>query len=437
MRLLLVQTQSESPEGPIFPLGLAYLASTISKDFSVQAVDMNVVSEPFQTIREVGKTFRPDIIGLSIRNIKVAKPGEHVSSEVGIKEVVRRIRRLLPEIPIITGGSGFSLYAQPLMQSIKGISYGLVGEGEHALPMFLDRFPKPEEIKGIMYRQDDRVVTQGLAVQPEFGKLPWPRRDIFPIEAYKKYPTSIGVMTKRGCPYGCIHCSDTYLLGKHLRLRDPRDVVEELNYLRNDFDVYQFMFADQTFNTPVDHTKELLSQMIKADLGMQWTAYFTPAGLDEEMVDLFKRAGCSMLSFSPDCCGNGMLKSLRKGFLMEDLYRANSLIKKAEIPVTYNFMLGLPGESLLSLFRTLLFILQTKAQLRGLLQLHGLFIVPVRIYPHTVLRDIGVQQQLIEASDDLLQPRFSRPEDNLVHLADKAVIKAVTLLWKMKHRMFQ
>ena len=436
MKILLVQARTENPEGPIFPLGLGYLASSLPRDWPVKAVDMNVEEDPYQKIEKVAKTFRPDIIALSVRNIKVAKPGEHISSGRELQEMAKHIKSLVSQATIVAGGAGFSLYVEPLMESIPEIDFAVVGEGEDTFRTMVDRFPEAGGVKGVVHRNGAELVFGGNSIRPDFAKLPWPRRDIFNMEAYKKYPTSVGVMTKRGCPYRCVHCSDIYLLGGRMRLREPQDVVAELKYLREEYDVTQFMFADQTFNVPVDYTKVLLRQMVDADLGMRWTAYFTPEGLDEEMVDLFKRSGCYLLNFSPDCCDDVMLRRLRKGFLMKDLYRANNLAKKVGIPITYNFMMGLPGETLPALLRTLIFTVLTKIQLKKLFQLHGLFVVPVRIYPHTKLREMAVEDNLIDDKDDLLQPKFYRSKKGLVHIADKAIFAFISLLWKIKHKSF-
>ena len=70
---------------------------------------------------------------------------------------------------------------------------------------------------------------------------------------------------------------------------------------------------------------------------------------------------------------------------------------------------------------------------KKLFQLHGLFMVPVRIYPHTELRNIALQDNLIKASDDLLKPKFFQSRNRLVNLADRAVVVTLSLLWKLRH----
>lgn len=437
VKVLFIQARTENPEGPIFPLGIGYLAAMMPKEYRMRAIDMNVEVDPFKTIRHAGEEFKPDIICISIRNIKVARPGEHIPSDKEVKEMVFRIKCLIPNAQIIAGGAGFSLYAGPFMRSIPEIDFGIVGEGELALPAFLHQFPNPLGIRGVACRQGEQIILQGIADRPNFADLPWPKREIFSMEFYRNYPTSVGVMTKRGCPYRCIHCSDIYLLGKKIRNRCPEDIVEELLYLKKDFGIGHFMFADQEFNIPAEYTKEFLRQMIRADLKLRWSAYFTADGLDEEMVGLFKKSGCFIVSFSPDCLSDKMMRTIRKGYVSKDVYKANQIIKKIGIPVTYNFMLGLPGEDVGDLLKTLLFIFKTKFQLKKLFKLHGLFIVPVRIYPFTKLREIAVQEELVKADDDLMIPRFYRSKSKLINLADKAIVAGISLVWKLKHKLFK
>ena len=50
---------------------------------------MNAEEDPYQQIEKLGKTFSPDIIAISVRNIKVAKPGEHISSGRELQEMTR------------------------------------------------------------------------------------------------------------------------------------------------------------------------------------------------------------------------------------------------------------------------------------------------------------------------------------------------------------
>jgi radical SAM superfamily enzyme YgiQ (UPF0313 family) len=434
MRILLIQakTAMSEAEGAVFPLGLSYLAAALPQGWEARGLDMNLHEDPFAALAALGREFQPDLAALSVRNIKVAMPGEHISSGLEVAEMARGVKDALPGTPLICGGAGFTLYAEWFMERIPEIDYGFKGEGEASFPRFLAQFPNPEGVQGLAYRRNGDIVWQGLGERPDFPALPRPDRTVFPVADYLRWPTAVGVMTKRGCPYRCIHCSDLYLLGTAMRLRPPKDVVDEIEALHREHGVTHFMFADQTFNQPVEHTKEILRTMLERGLDMRWSAYFSPEGLDEELVDLFKRTGCEIVGFSPDCCGDRVMDCLQKGFSMRDVRQSNRLLKAAGIPVTYNFMLGLPGETLGSLLRSLWFIVATKLYMGRHFHLHGLFIVPVRIYPHTQLRQMAQRSGLLGKDDDLMRPRFSGTGSRVVDWADRAVLGLVTALWKAK-----
>jgi len=432
VKVLLIQSLTENPEGPIFPMGLASLAAVLREKHEVRVVDMNLGTTPYEDIETANSEYSPDLIGLSIRNIKVAMPGQHISSIVELRAMIKRIIAIAGETPVVVGGAAFSMYANAIMEHIPEIGLGVVGEGEIAFPQLIENYPDARNIPGVIFREDGDVVYQGTAERPDFATLPWPARDLFSMDLYRRYPTSVGVMTKRGCPFNCIHCSDIYLLGNRMRLRDPDDVVAELRDLKDKYGITHFMFSDQEFNVPGNYTKNLLRLLSEADLGLSWTAYFTVHGLDDEMMELFRASGCGMVGFSLDCLGDRVLKTLGKGITMKDVSKANALVRKHQMPVTYNFMLGLPGENLRSLLHIIWFVVRTKLELRALFRLHGLFIVRARIYPHTELRKMAISKGKLDENDDLLTVRFSRFGGRVLEQADRLLEFLVFALWRLK-----
>lgn len=447
MKLLLVQTQTDSPEGAIYPIGLSSIAAILPKGIEARGFDMNIHTDPYGAMTQAISDFKPDAVGVSFRNIKVARPGKNIRTVDELRQMTRAIYDVVgPAVPIIAGGTAFSLYADQMMEMVPEFTFGICGEGEIAFVKALETYPGPlKGIPGVIYRDGSSIVSQGNGEQPSVPDLPWPRRDLFPVAAYRDFPTSIGVMTKRGCPFRCAHCSDLYLLGGRVRARRPEDIVAELKHLRDEHGVYQFMFSDQEFNVPPKYVKTVLQAMIEANLGLKWTAYFNPVGLDEEMLDMFKAAGTDMIGLSPDICDDRMLRSLHKGYTMKHLHKANDLVKRVKMPITYNFLLGLPGQTILSLIKTMWFIVATKIKLGRLFRLHGLFIVPARIYPHTPVAKQALESGYIKSERELIDPVFSeawldstffKPLRFLTQRSERAITSFVYFLWKLK-RVFK
>ncbi len=93
MRVLLIQSYTMIDEAPLFPLGLSYIAGSL-KGHEVDIFDMNLEEEPYQALEKKIYDFNPDIVGLSIRNIKVARPGSHLSCFEPHELTIKLIKKL-------------------------------------------------------------------------------------------------------------------------------------------------------------------------------------------------------------------------------------------------------------------------------------------------------------------------------------------------------
>jgi len=430
MRILFVQTPLEENEPAIYPLGIACLAAVLG-DHDIKAVDLNIEEDQEGALIHTIEDLNPHVVGISFRNIKVAKPGAHVNCLEPYFGILKTIKKICPETILIAGGAAFSLYAWSIMAQAEWIDMGVVGEGEEIFPELLEKIDNPEQVRGVIYREDDGVYFTGHRDRPDFTSLPRPRRDVVDIRRYIRFPYSIGVQTKRGCPLGCVHCADKFLLGDHFRLRTPGDVVEEITELHDRYEIKEIFFSDQVFNMPLEHTRAILEGLIQSKLKVKWQAWFNEKFIDRDFLRLCKASGCTLLNFSPDAAHNPVLSELGKNIQVADLRRAVKLAKEVGMQTTFNFMPNGPGENIWSLLQLAKFILWAKWRLRDLLQMHGLFIVKMRIYPHTELRDIAIKRGLIEPDNDLLEPCFYNPYP--LKPAINALLGLLTKLWRLKH----
>ena len=76
----------------------------------------------------------------------------------------------------------------------------------------------------------------------------------------------------------------------------------------------------------------------------------------------------------------------------------------------YSFMINAPGETVFSLFQTLLFITKAKLGLGKNLMLYNLLMTtPMRIYPHTEIKEIAIKEGIIDKDIDLVKSVFYNP----------------------------
>ena len=180
------------------PIGLAYIAGHLDPDrHNVKILDLmfsdDFLMETERTVRE----FKPDLIGISLRNLDNVSYIDPQWALPGTKEVIQKVRSITAA-PIVCGGPGFSLlpeacfnYLQPDM----GVA-GDAGETFAQLAEALESGETYHSLPGLVYRNDDgTVVRQGMAYS-QFSKPP--RLDQLDMARYEKAGFGIGVVTKLG-----------------------------------------------------------------------------------------------------------------------------------------------------------------------------------------------------------------------------------------------
>ncbi len=413
MRVLLVQAFTALDMELVYPLGLAYLATGL-RGHHVEIFDVNLHRKaPFDALEQKIKSMAPDVVGVSFRNMKVGMPHLHTDDIEPQRLALKSVRRAAPGIPIVGGGTAFSLYSEPLMERLPQLDFGLWGEGEDRFPMLLRYLEQPWKVPGVYYRKGGAVRFSGPPDRVDFTSLGPPRRDLLPLGPYAASSfVSVGVQAKRGCVLRCIHCSDTYLAGNTLRMRRPVDVVDEVEELVKEHGVRQMFFCDQMFNIPPAHAIEICQEMVRRRLDVKWSAWFNEsrAALPHRLLTWLKRAGCGMLSFSPDHVDDRMLLRLRKNFRHEDLLYTWEIAKKYDMDVEYSFFLNAPGEDWRSLARLLVFLARARWHLGPRLRMFSLLLMqPIRIYPHTPIRELAIEAGLVDPDDDLVEGRYWNP----------------------------
>jgi anaerobic magnesium-protoporphyrin IX monomethyl ester cyclase len=433
MRLLLVQSYTDVDEPPIFPLGLAVLAAVLTPAHEVRVLDLNVRAGGETDLGREIAAFEPEAMGISLRNIKIARPGQHLSCFDTHRAAIRAMRTAAPHIPLLVGGCAFSLFGELTMREVPEIDLGVWGEAEETLPALLASLDDPGAVPGVYHRSASAVHFSGRPVFPDFAALPVPRRDIVPLAPYLADPQSLGVQGKRGCVLHCLHCSDTFLTGNRLRLREPAAIAAEVQDLAENHGAPHVFFSDQVFNLPVEHTRELCRELIARRVKVKWTAWFNERGVGDETIALCREAGCYQLSFSPDTADARVMRALRKNIRPADLERTLAVAQRQQMPVTFNFMINGPGETLGSLMRLGWFLLRAKLKLRGLLRLHGLFVTTMRIYPHTDLEELALARGMIQSREDLATPTFYNPPP--LRLPVKAGLWVLQGLWRVRQAL--
>ena len=398
MRVLLISANTERINMPTPPLGAAMVAAATRRHgHEVELVDVLDASDPVGTARDAVGRFRPDVVGISVRNIddqNMVQPDFLLDKTVGLVQACREASRA----PQVLGGAGYSIFPTPALAFL-GADYGIAGEGELAFPALvnaLDLGHDPAALPGVLSR--DGGTDAGRMAPARLDDLPSPYPDLERCLDFDNPELWVPVQTRRGCALDCTYCSTPQIEGRSLRTRSPGRVADELARLA-DAGVKRFHFVDNTFNLPPSYALELCREITARGRSFSWRGIVYPHQVSDELVAAMAEAGCAEVSIGSESCCDPILASLNKRFSAAEVRRVAQRFANAGVARMGFLMLGVPGETRESVAESLEF-----ADSLGLTTLK--ITLGVRIYPNTPLARQAVAEGVIDSDDDLLRPRF-------------------------------
>jgi radical SAM superfamily enzyme YgiQ (UPF0313 family) len=396
MKVLLISANTETINMPTLPLGLASVAAAIQKGHDVKVVDLMAEKDGSSFFNGVIEGFRPDLIGISIRNIDDQNMENPRFLLDPVKDIVACCRRL-SDATIVLGGAGYSIFPESTLDFL-GAEMGIQGEGEATFSKLIERIERGADISGVpgLYLRGHGLQCERMFMR-DLDLFPLPDADLLPLPSLKE-ELWMPVQTRRGCPLSCSYCSTGEIEGRNLRRRSPKSVVGWMARWR-EAGVRQFYFVDNTFNLPASYAKEICSKLIELDLNIRWWSILYPKSVDEELVAHLARAGCEQVSIGFESGSEGILKSLNKRFTLEEVRQISKMLSEYGIRRMGFLLLGSPGETRESVERSLLFA--------DSLKLDSMKVTAgVRIYPRTSLAKKAIEEGIITPHDELLFPRF-------------------------------
>ena len=204
-----------------------------------------------------------------------------------IKEIIRNLRLVMPEIKIWVGGPEVSYNAIEFLEEISEADGVMAGEGEHTFLSLVRYYAEAagslEQIPGIVRQKE----SGGWGVNPA-AKIPDMDDIPFLYEDLSEFTNRIIYYeSSRGCPYSCSYCLSS--IEKKVRFRSLPLVERELQYLL-DRQVVQVKFVDRTFNCNHAHALGIWRYIQEHDNGVT-NFHFEIAGdlLNEEELSILKK----------------------------------------------------------------------------------------------------------------------------------------------------
>ncbi len=280
-------------------------------------------------------------------------------------KAARTCKTRFPGTPLIMGGVHPSVFPEePLSTSY--VDYVIRCEGEDTL-MELVSGMKLEEIHGLSFKSNGKIVNnKARPSRPTISDLPMISYDLLPVSKYSSAlgsylrTPSMGMVVSRGCPGRCSYCYGKYL-GNKIRFRTSDQIVDEINFLVDNYNIREISFYDDTFTTFPSLVNDVCTEIVSRKLDITWSCFSRIDRVNEETLSLMKKAGCHQIMYGIESGDPKILKNINKNI---DLDRANNIVKltqKAGINVRAAFMFGNIGETEFSMKKTINYAKKLKA----------------------------------------------------------------------------
>lgn len=331
------------------PATLCGLAAIVKDVVEIKIVDANYYDLTQEQFEAEIRSFQPDYVGISVLTSEYGNTLDVAAS------IVKGVNR---ETVVIAGGVHPTIEFMSVMQN-HDIDYVCRGEGEYVfrdLLLYLTgngEFPK----EGFVFRKPEGLEIQSQAVVEDIAKLPWPDFSFIRLEDYlytehRKGPQRPPAMpyyrlrVTRGCPFRCSFCQVESINGLKIRTRDATDVVDEIVFYKEKYGLKALVFDDDNLNGAKAFFKRVLQLMIDREVNLPWQIIaFAVWLLDDEMLDLMARAGCTQINVAIESGNQRVLKEIiQKPIKLEKIPTLIQKVKEKGIAVLANFIVGFPGE---------------------------------------------------------------------------------------------
>jgi radical SAM superfamily enzyme YgiQ (UPF0313 family) len=163
-------------------------------------------------------------------------------------------------------------------------------------------------------------------------------------------------MSSRGCPYSCVFCVNSTFWGRVFRRRDPKKVVDEIEFLQNQYGYEAFEMCDDTFTLAKKHVKNVCEELLDRKIDIRWFVRARVDTADRELLVLMKKSGCVAIAYGAESGSQTVLDRIKKGIKLDQIRKAVKISAELGYYVKVFFMFSHPNETIEDLRKTLKFM---------------------------------------------------------------------------------
>jgi anaerobic magnesium-protoporphyrin IX monomethyl ester cyclase len=338
---------------PFIPLGIGYLGAVCEKaGYDVNVIDCQAERLDFASFRRRIAETHSDVVGMTSTTLTYKSALENA----------RIAKEELPECTAVLGGCHATFWDENALKECPSLDIIVRREGEVTFVELLEKLSKKASLKGVLgitYRQkngqiirnEDRPFIENL------DDLPFPAHHLLPLKSFHVVGKTIfPLTTSRGCVYWCDFCTAVRMFGRKYRMRSPKNVVDEIEYVHNKYGQSQFTFYDDAFTVDRQRVVDICDEIKKRKLVIHWDCETRVDMVDRDLLQKMKDAGCLAVWFGVESGSQNVLEKMHKKIRLNQTRLAFKLARELGLMTVASVVLGFPGETEQTAWETIKFV---------------------------------------------------------------------------------
>lgn len=323
------------------PLGIAYLGAMAQKTgHQVTVIDCQAEKLNYESFRDRIAQIPSDIVGVTATTLLY-------KSAMKLITIAKQVH---PQAFTVLGGSHGTFWDENALNEYPSLDIVVRREGEQTFIELLDKLQTQSSLSnvlGITYRNGDKIAHN--ADRPflqDLDSLPFPAHDLLPLEKLKHNGKIIfPLVSSRGCVYWCDFCSTVRMFGRGYRMRSPKNVVDEMEFVYDKYGVDQVTFYDDAFSVDRNRVVKICEELHARKLNIKWDCGTRVDMVDKELLKTMRGAGCFAVWLGVESGSEAILGAMNKKINLEQTRLAYKLAHEVGLMTIANTVLGFPGET--------------------------------------------------------------------------------------------
>ena len=267
-----------------------------------------------------------------------------------------QIRAADENVKLAFGGVFATLNAQLIKHQCPEVDFVCRGDGEQLILDLIDRLDDPEEVVGVSWAKDGKVVhNPNRPIDRNLDQWPFPDRESLKLDFVESMPLDVPAVlsmdkfttmqTSRGCPWPCVFCDIPIFNEGKWRSRSAQHVVDEFKHLQ-EHGYGSVYFVDDHFLLQPKRIQAICQGINDADVTIQWGCEGRVDSVAQHLFPAMAKAHCRTLMFGIESGSQKVLDRLKKEQTLEDVETAVENAKNAGIEIVHGFFVfGSPDET--------------------------------------------------------------------------------------------